>query len=50
MNWTKIKQQFFKYWILPWGACIFLAMPLYAGPTDDNHIHVEQVGSGDDLN
>lgn len=48
--WNKIKQQIFKYWILPWGACIFLAMPIYAGPTDDNHIHVEQVGSGDDVN
>ena len=45
----KIRDIFFKYWILPWGACIFLAVPVDAGPTDDNHIHVEQVGSGDDV-
>lgn len=50
MNCKKIRQTFFKYWIMPWGACIFLAMPLYAGPTDDNHIHVEQVNGGDDVN
>ena len=24
-------------------------MSVNAGPTDDNHVHVEQVGSGDDL-
>ena len=24
--------------------------PVYAGPTDDNHIHVEQVSDGDNLN
>ena len=27
-----------------------LSIPMvFAGPTDDNHIHVEQVGSADDL-
>ena len=49
MNCKKIRETFFKYWVLPWGACIFLAMPIYAGPTDDNHVHIEQVGSGDDV-
>ena len=28
---------------------LLLAMPAFAGPSDDNHVHVEQVGSGDDL-
>ena len=28
---------------------LLLAMPVFAGPSDDNHVHVEQVGSGDDL-
>lgn len=28
---------------------IFITLPVNAGPTDDNHIHVEQVGSGDNL-
>ena len=37
------------------GALLFLfvilfAAEIYAGPTDDNHIHVEQVDGGDDLN
>jgi len=41
MNCKKIRQTFFKYWILPWGACIFLAMPLYA---DDNEISLTQSG------
>ena len=27
-----------------------LSVSVFAGPTDDNHVHVEQVGSGDDLN
>lgn len=32
-------------------ALLVIATPsLFAGPTDDNHVHVEQVGSGDDLN
>ena len=47
--WKRVKNIFFKYWVLPWGACIFMVLPAYGGPTDDNHIHVEQVGSGDDL-
>lgn len=41
MNCKKIRQTFFKYWILPWGACIFLAMPIYA---DDNEISLTQSG------
>lgn len=44
MKWKTIKQQFFKYWILPWGACLFLVMPIHA---DDNVISLEQ--SGDNL-
>ena len=28
---------------------LLLAVPAFAGPSDDNHVHVEQVGSGDDL-
>jgi hypothetical protein len=47
MNWTKIKQQFFKYWILPWGACFFIVMPLYA---DDNKITIMQEGDNFELN
>jgi len=39
--WEKIKKQFFKYWILPWGACFFLVMPIYA---DDNQISLTQSG------
>ena len=27
----------------------FLASILYAGPTDDNHIHIEQLSGGDNL-
>ena len=31
-------------------SLISIGLPVYAGPSDDNHIHVEQVGgSGDDL-
>lgn len=44
MKWKTLKQQFFKYWILPWGACYFIVLPLYA---DDNVISLEQ--SGDNL-
>ena len=47
--WNKIKKSFFKYWVMPWAPFILLITPVYAGPTDDNHIHVEQVGSGDDI-
>lgn len=39
---------FFKYWIRPWAPLLLIA-PVLAGPTDDNHIHVEQVGSGDNF-
>ena len=42
MKWKTIKQQFFKYWILPWGTCFFLVMPIYA---DDNVISLEQSGN-----
>ena len=28
---------------------LLLAVPVFAGPTDDNHVHVEQVATGDDL-
>ena len=45
MNWKRIKEKFFKYWILPWGACYFMVLPVYA---DDNVISLEQ--SGDNLN
>ena len=30
-------------------SLISISMSVNAGPTDDNHVHVEQVGSGDDL-
>ena len=30
-------------------SLISVSMSVNAGPTDDNHVHVEQVGSGDDL-
>ena len=31
-------------------SLISIGLPVYAGPSDDNHVHVEQVGgSGDDL-
>ena len=28
----------------------FFALAAFAGPSDDNHVHVEQVGSGDNAN
>lgn len=28
-NRKTISEIFFKYWILPWGACIFMVMPAY---------------------
>lgn len=37
----KLKEIFFKYWILPWGACILMVMPAYG---DDNQISLEQSG------
>ena len=31
-------------------SLISIGLPVYAGPSDDNHIHIEQVGgAGDDL-
>lgn len=42
----RIKDTFFKYWILPWGACFLLAMPIYA---DDNLITILQEGDNFDL-
>ena len=44
--WKKFKQQFFKYWIMPWAPFMLLIAPIFA---DDNHVHVEQVSSGDDM-
>lgn len=49
MKYTLIKQiknKFFKYWILPWGACFLLAMPIYA---DDNLITILQEGDNFEL-
>lgn len=43
----KFWQTFFKYWILPWGACFFIVMPLYA---DDNKITIMQEGDNFELN
>lgn len=43
---TKIKETFFKYWILPWAPFMLLIAPLYA---DDNHVHVDQVNGGDNF-
>lgn len=41
---------FFKYWIRPWWIMsMLITIPVFAGPTDDNHVHVEQVGSGDNF-
>ena len=37
----KLKEIFFKYWILPWGACILMVMPAYG---DDNQITILQEG------
>ena len=46
----RFKTTFFKYWIRPWAPFMLMVSPLvFAGPTDDNHVHVEQVGSGDDF-
>ena len=28
---------------------LLLAVPAFAGPSDDNHVHVEQVNSGDNF-
>ena len=42
----RIKDKFFKYWILPWGACFLLAMPINA---DDNLITILQEGDNFDL-
>ena len=42
----RIKDTFFKYWILPWAPFILLIAPLYA---DDNHVHVDQVNGGDNF-
>lgn len=44
--WKRIKQQFFKYWIMPWAPFMLLIAPVYAG---DNHVHIEQVSGGDNL-
>lgn len=41
MNWKKIRETIFKYWILPWGACYFMVLPIYA---DDNQISLTQSG------
>ena len=41
MNWKKIRETIFKYWILPWGACYFMVLPIYA---DDNEISLTQSG------
>ena len=46
MNCKKIRKTFFKYWILPGGASIFLAMPIYA---DDNQITILQEGDNFEL-
>ena len=36
--------------ILPFCFLAFIfSFTAYAGPTDDNHVHIEQVGSGDNL-
>ena len=43
----KLKDNFFKYWILPWGACYFMVFPVYA---DDNVIAIEQTGNNLNLN
>ena len=43
----KLKQIFYKYWIQPWWPLILLIAPIYA---DDNHIHIEQVNGGDNVN
>ena len=37
------KKTFFKYWVAPWGFMLIVA-PVFAGPTDDNHIHVNKNG------
>ena len=29
--------------------CLLTSALLFAGPTDDNHVHVEQVADGDDI-
>jgi len=42
----KFWRTFFKYWILPWGACFFMVMPLYA---DDNQITILQEGDNFEL-
>ena len=42
----RIKDKFYKYWILPWGACFLLAMPIYA---DDNLITILQEGDNFEL-
>jgi len=31
-------------------SLISLSLPVFAGPSDDNHVHVEQVASGDNAN
>ena len=43
----KLKNKFYKHWILPWGACYLMVVPF--AWADDNHVHVEQVSSGDNL-
>ena len=44
---NKLKNKFYKHWILPWGACYLMVVPF--AWADDNHVHVEQVSSGDNL-
>ena len=43
---TKIKETFFKYWILPWAPFMLLIAPLYA---DDNQITILQEGDNFEL-
>lgn len=42
----KLREIFFKYWILPWGACILMVMPAYG---DDNQITIKQEGNNFEL-
>ena len=43
------KKTFFKYWVAPWAPFMLIVAPVFAGPTDDNHIHVEQLNGGDNV-
>ena len=43
---NKLKNKFYKYWILPWGACYLMVFPVYA---DDNVISIEQSGDNFEL-